>query len=828
MISRTYKELLPAYLDGSNIRKHAGIIEAQDKLVDDKIEYLSQWNLLERPILIEYQATSHQYNINENVNINYNMILHINTQQPIQQITVTGDITDTITFNDDITTNYTKQYNNNTKNTDLIYYTANGTISTDILPQIIVTVHTIDGKEYKKGYPENDEKQDNIYDHDEFLDKIGSSMGLPRRKHKQFWSYNNPSYFTMSYSVPPYFAKKAVKYMSANEFLFLECTEDDYYYMQRINTLMNSKTSLDIIKTIYGSTAHFITRDYAIPPTVDGQNINIAITLADGYDNGVGRFNIDLDSMNQLYEPFLPVTRNVYVYPSGRLGCWVDRRGYYLYFDAYPNYVHVHFTVQYIYLSGNPVIMYLPVRLQYIYANTNGTVFLESPVVYSDSNGVVDYSRGGFPARMLGIRPVFAESFQEFTQLFVNIVGRDISSVFALSLDAWDYVKLSSTSVSDESLVLPSLDGNSYLSMGHGYLTYTPAIDFSLVDVSAYTLLISFHAGGENERIGLVEVNTTNGSVSGEWVVLDDYLTNYSYDTTHTLAYRFLDGVAYVYLDGVYTGLYKDYSSYTEGMLYVAGYNPNDVTGNGGLYIGSVSVDNTAGISTAPSTIVRHDVNINVPDTTTTLGDTASILATLLDENNDNVTDGVLDWTVYPEHDITLDINDWSYAKMNGTTVPYASLIAPTVANGELSTGRGNVVYYDTALPSDLSEYTLRVKCHGTRRYNRLGIGTITTNNDSTISIDISKVGLLGDLVGSQNDNTSYEVEFKFLDGICYIYLDGTYTGLIRDYSSVSDDLYLVAYSNGQYNNRVTPIVIESLSYVDCVDLNTVPTGGGQ
>lgn len=63
----------------------------------------------------------------------------------------------------------------------------------------------------QKGFPENDEIQGNIYDHNLSLDEIGALNGIPRKTYKETEDYANTE--------PPY-----------NNRL----TEDDYHYMNRI------------------------------------------------------------------------------------------------------------------------------------------------------------------------------------------------------------------------------------------------------------------------------------------------------------------------------------------------------------------------------------------------------------------------------------------------------------------------------------------------------------------------------------------------------------------------------------------------------------------
>jgi hypothetical protein len=99
---RYYSDLLPSYLDGENIQKHSSLIERSDKYLDGLVELFSLWNKLERPILIKREQTSE-----DGVNT---VTLYVNTPTPITVIIIEGDITETITPENTVTTSYTNTW----------------------------------------------------------------------------------------------------------------------------------------------------------------------------------------------------------------------------------------------------------------------------------------------------------------------------------------------------------------------------------------------------------------------------------------------------------------------------------------------------------------------------------------------------------------------------------------------------------------------------------------------------------------------------------------------------------------------------------------------
>lgn len=79
--------------------------------------------------------------------------------------------------------------------------------------EFVLEIETWDEYIFRKGFPENDEKQENIFDHDENLDRIGALNDIRRKKYVEV----QPSEYPLT--EPQY-----------NNSL----SEDDYHYMQRL------------------------------------------------------------------------------------------------------------------------------------------------------------------------------------------------------------------------------------------------------------------------------------------------------------------------------------------------------------------------------------------------------------------------------------------------------------------------------------------------------------------------------------------------------------------------------------------------------------------
>ena len=235
---RYYSDLLPSYLDGENIQRHSGVIERSDRYLDGLVELFGLWDKLERPILIKRKQTS-----SNGVNT---VTLYVNTPSPITEITIEGDIEETITPTDSVTTSYENTWTIQNPSIE-IYTEPLPSLMRVRMPSITVTVQT-ETHTYTKAYPENDIMENNPADHDKFIDIIGELLGVPRRKYKDFLI----TYQNLMGTVPRAFLKEKETRGDGNEYA-LPCTEDDFYYKDRLETFMKSNKTLTDFLTVFYS-----------------------------------------------------------------------------------------------------------------------------------------------------------------------------------------------------------------------------------------------------------------------------------------------------------------------------------------------------------------------------------------------------------------------------------------------------------------------------------------------------------------------------------------------------------------------------------------------
>jgi hypothetical protein len=139
----------------------------------------------------------------------------------------------------------------------------------------------------------------------------------------------------------------------------------------------------------------------------------------------------------------------------------------------------------------------------------------------------------------------------------------------------------------------PTILDNNNLNCGRGYLVYTPAINPAIVDLTDYNLHVVFHYtnSGQNIRLGTLNVDAQDiASVSGLTIAPRSYESgNQLITATHTLDFKFTDGVCNVYYDGTSTGVSKDFNGTTK-MICLAGYNTRASGSTQGLHIEEISV----------------------------------------------------------------------------------------------------------------------------------------------------------------------------------------------------------------------------------------------
>lgn len=567
---RNYSDLLPSYLDGENIQKHSSLIERSDRYLDGLVELFGLWDKLERPILIKREQSS--YN---GVNT---VTLYVNTPAPITEIIIEGDIEETITPEDTVTTSYEGTWTITNPSIEVI---GNGIY----LPELLVTVRT-ETHTYTKAYPENDTIENNSADHDIFLDIVGGLLGIPRR---QYMEWNN--YFEEK-TEPPYFAKQVI------DLTFLECSEDDYYYKERLQYFINTTDNLRLFRTIYDKDVLLLNpKDFTIGGISSSANV-LFVHIIRGSINNDNKINIDTTNIQEIAEQSLPITRQTLVLPYGKLVRYAVVK------SEYVNFLRIHLTVglRQKTIGGEPStevpLANLPLKISYADGTELGTFI-------TDETGTAHINIDG--ARS-GQRTLKWDVTREYPYFEVTTIlgGRDIpynASLFKLSLsdDAWQYKKLRGTSVT--SFEEPTILQNENLNCGRGYIPYTPAINPTLVDLSAYTMTVQFHYTNSNQSFrlgGLVTYDDDTATVNGINTTPRSYDTaNPDISDTHYLKYKFLDGICYVYYDDVYTGQSFDFNS-TTNMIYLAGFNYRANPSTAGLHIHGVSVDNSVDIDTPP------------------------------------------------------------------------------------------------------------------------------------------------------------------------------------------------------------------------------------
>lgn len=257
-----------------------------------QMNLIEEWASLERPILIERVATSDVVVYNVHVSCSSGFIRSIN---------ITGDYTYQVEYSED----------DGVMETVVTFNTPNNT-GVD-MAEFMVTVVDFDDITYKKGYPENDVVVGDVYDHDEYIDNLGLILNLPR---KRYISYPIAS---ASLSTPPFYGKEV------ENGVVQPCTEDDYYYLQRLKQLREHMHDRNIgallLDLMYGYKDVVVT-DSTI---LDNQQLidNITEQYPDFEDNiqpGVYVFlipednpsnyeSINMQGKQDFIDKYIPVTR---------------------------------------------------------------------------------------------------------------------------------------------------------------------------------------------------------------------------------------------------------------------------------------------------------------------------------------------------------------------------------------------------------------------------------------------------------------------------------------------------------------------------------------
>ena len=551
MVYRKYSEFLPAYLGGNNISRHSSVLESTDNELYNRISLLGLWNVIRRPILIErVQEEPETCTIN----------IHVNTESPIKSITTTG-------LSEDITEQYLEQ--------DLVTGVTLTTTATDtipaVMPQFIVTVETYDDRIYKKGYLENDVVKNDVYDHDEFLDLVGSILGIPRRIYKDDDEYDTSMYEQM---YPKYFTKQMYSDRHTGHI-----TEDDYYYakrLQRFVTEYGTKPLLPLIaELLYEwddiTTSSMLDRTTSIRDEIEEYVGTPVIQLIRGNERYI---NMDYSNMLEIVNGYAPLTRPILLsepilaYPrvdstntSYINNSYVEVSTWYKFEDPYTEEVdegellNAPFNVYYLGETGKKLL---------------GTY-------YSDDNGTVRVPINALPLQEGTIKIENVPEYEYYTnEEYTRTVIVNPAGTVDMSINAWKSLPLLTPNVQEEAFfdnIVGALD------VGMNNICHTPVIDLALLDITEheYKLTAEFNYTMWG-TIGLLQVtyNETQKTVErwGNVIIPYNILGESDLSDTHILECKIQNGIIYYYLDGENTEITQKLPiNPSKGtILYLTGY----------------------------------------------------------------------------------------------------------------------------------------------------------------------------------------------------------------------------------------------------------------
>lgn len=564
---RKYSELLPAYLAGPNIRKHAEIIEKQDMILYQKLCELGLWNQIDRPILIEKIQSEPAV---------ATMKVHIHSPSPIKSIKIKEYPTNNQTYTED-------EVVTDTTTTFQVYSEI-----PPVMEDVTVTLETYDGLTFKKGYPENDTKMDNIKDHDEFLDFIGALFNIPRRIYKELdYSFDLQSFYHI---YPPFFTKTPLTGHHVGDIL----TEDDYYYAQRLKKFINkcTTTSLPILMTeiLYEWTDIEAVNMCTITTSIADDNVDYIGEPVLNLIFGTERYrNMDYTNMEEILNRYSPITRPLLLSePKEITNGLLDSDGSYIN-DASISQEFEYTSLPYE-LDKYGTIAFLPVKTTFTFEDDNEV----ERTYYTDIDGNFEQSIVGLPPGDVEIttEPVIEHEFRDDSTEYSTSLS--IEDTLDILLSKWTYVKYwGYTGSSRVTPVNTTFLGDPVLDTGRGYLVYTPVYD-TLFGYTDYKISISFDFTTKYPRIGFGKLkqrsNPNDEYQLTKMFYLLEYMDTSEFGAGHVMDIQVLDGVAYFYIDNTYIG---ESLTVPEGLNYIGGYNT--------LVIKEISVSTTTNITEPPT-----------------------------------------------------------------------------------------------------------------------------------------------------------------------------------------------------------------------------------
>ena len=566
---KQYRNLLPAYLQGQNIERHAEILETQDNLLYDNMLLLMTMFDLNRPVLIE-KVQEEPATCTMNV--------YVNTQYPIKKVKVTGDA------------GLTREYDEEDRKLQEKYtFTCTGTYPA-VSPSLTVIVETYADEEYVKAYPENDEIQFNKNDHDLFLDRVGALLGIPRRVYTEQNIEQTVSEYLKLY--PHFFTKQGYGKRVGDTY-----TEDDYYYHKRLIKFITERGQkpLPVLMSelLYEWTnvnySNLLLRETSISEelqTLKGQPILQIINNEEKYTN------MDYTDMQNIISEYNMITRPILLTDKKEAWNMVYLKEGGVSHDVhetftYPNLTRLEVESWWQSLDGaeDGDLYNAPFTLELYNHNKDYTRTIGRYTTGDNAKTTINLQ--GLPT---GDMTFIARPVEEYEYKFAEESRLDTtidSSFYAGDLNWWTGGQYQGTSISQ--LQQPFFNQDDLLSVGRRYLCELPVIDPKLVDLSSYYVSLNFRYTHNYQKIGLINMRQNNDGTytqTTNWLTPYDVLGAGDYNNDIILECDFIDNTMYYYLNGDYAGVSQDWTG-RESMIYLAGYNINATTpiNHVGLYI---------------------------------------------------------------------------------------------------------------------------------------------------------------------------------------------------------------------------------------------------
>jgi hypothetical protein len=553
----------------------------------------------------------------------------------------------------------------------------------------------------------------------------------------------------------------------------------------------------------------------------------------------VNSLNIDTTNIQQIAEQSLPITRPVQIYPYATI---------IRYSNAQEEYVNRYKLQLVLGLNAKTIdqgsatmevpIANLPVNISY----EDGT---EVGTFTTDETGTAHINIDGARSGQQTLKWNLTREYPYFNVIDIRQISYT-ASLFKLSLSdgAWQYKIANGTGVTD--FELPTILTNNNLDCGRGYMVYTPAINPQLVDLTDYNIKVTFHYTTNAQRLllGTLSINESDiATISGLNIAPRSYeSSNQQITATHTLDFKFTNGVCNVYYDGNSTGVSKDFTGMEE-MLYIAGYNSRANGSTQGLHIEEISVGDEptptpVATSLSVTTVASTTGSASIKATLTASGSGLEGATIQCKNGSTTLTSGTTDsngectldlstlqagnYTLTIEYDgdtthqatsttHTINITDptpgtWTYADISTSSTEWS-----TTPQSDGVHATNNYVAYQTKIPSgNTLEITLNISGGVI-----LDLKDRTSSNSASLSFknnEITKWGSVGSGKVSNDgiptgNGVTVQITNTGTGTFAYSYSDGT-SGTVT-LSNGNLDSYYLTFNN----NNSGEVVITSMRY---------------